>query len=77
VIFAYSENIAVQSISAALSEISAVYSKGAKSVHIIVSAVFQLGNVWKAIVRVAVEPDLEKIDIHYEATDTHDLELDS
>ena len=55
----YSSESEAAAISQALSMASVDYGHEAKSIHVIVDAVFKMSDGWKAVVRVLVEPDLE------------------
>ena len=54
----------LQSAAMAVSEAIAValsaYGHDAKNVHVIVDSIESLGNEWKAVIRVLVQPDLEE-----------------
>lgn len=68
-ISAYSSVSEAAAVSQATAVASSDYGRDAKSVHIIVDAVFKVGDGWKAVVRVLVELDL---DIEEEIREKHE-----
>lgn len=70
----FSSVSASAAVSAAIAEASADYGKEAKSIHIFVVSVLEVGEGWQAIVQVFVEPNLElekKLDENKEDHEQH------
>ena len=64
-------------ISEAMGEAVSDFGKDAKSVHVLIASISQVGDEWVAIVRVVVEPDLdEESELKHELIHKHEGEQD-